>query len=134
MRGYFGQGVEGVSKAMNVGTLSVRHPGRRPSTFLATPRSAAGWRSSSLRRRRASSTPASERKPVNRTCARLPAPGEALEVEILEESEDRYDFDVTRCCYAEMYREMGLGHIGHLLSCHRDGTFRYRYNTPEDAS
>jgi hypothetical protein len=22
-----------------------------------------------------------------------------------------------------MYRAMGLGHIGHLLSCNRDGTF-----------
>jgi len=22
-----------------------------------------------------------------------------------------------------MYQEMDLGHIGHLLSCHRDGTF-----------
>ena len=47
----------------------------------------------------------------------------ALEVEVIEESKDRYDFDVTRCQFAEMYREMGLGQIGHLLSCHRDGTF-----------
>ena len=34
----------------------------------------------------------------------------------------------------EMYHEMGLGHIGHLLSCQRDGTLCYRCNAPEDAS
>ena len=49
--------------------------------------------------------------------------GDALEVEVLRESEDRFDFNVTRCRYAEMYREMGLGEIGHLLSCGRDGAF-----------
>lgn len=49
--------------------------------------------------------------------------GGALEVDVLHESEDRFDFDVTRCRYAEMYREMGLGDIGHLLSCGRDGAF-----------
>lgn len=49
--------------------------------------------------------------------------GGALEVEVLEASPERFDFDVTRCRYAEMYREMGLGEIGHLLSCARDGAF-----------
>jgi len=27
-----------------------------------------------------------------------------------------------------MYREMGLGHIGHLLSCNRDSSFCIGYN------
>lgn len=27
-----------------------------------------------------------------------------------------------------MYKEMGLGHIGHLLSCQRDGTFCEGYD------
>jgi hypothetical protein len=49
--------------------------------------------------------------------------GGALEIEVLEASDDRFDFNVTRCRYAEMYREMGLGAIGHLMSCNRDGTF-----------
>jgi L-2-amino-thiazoline-4-carboxylic acid hydrolase-like protein len=48
--------------------------------------------------------------------------GGALEIEVLEASDDRFDFNVTRCRYAEMYREMGLD-TGHLLSCNRDGTF-----------
>ena len=49
--------------------------------------------------------------------------GGALEIEVLEASDERFDFNVTRCRYAEMYREMGLGDIGHLMSCNRDGTF-----------
>lgn len=54
--------------------------------------------------------------------------GGALEIELLQASDTRFDFDVTRCKYAEMYREMGLGHIGHLLSCNRDGTFCEGYD------
>ncbi|MGJ3265645.1 MAG: L-2-amino-thiazoline-4-carboxylic acid hydrolase [Salinarimonas sp.] len=54
--------------------------------------------------------------------------GGALEVEVLEASDTRFDFDVVRCRYAETYREMGLGRIGHLLSCNRDGTFCQGYD------
>ena len=39
-----------------------------------------------------------------------------------------FNFNVTRCKYAETDKEMGLGHIGHLLSCNRDGTFCQGYN------
>ena len=39
----------------------------------------------------------------------------ALDMEVLQESETRFDFNVKRCRYAEMYREMGLAEIGHLL-------------------
>jgi len=49
--------------------------------------------------------------------------GDALEVEVLHESDERFDFNITRCRYSEMYRQMGLGEIGHLLSCGRDGAF-----------
>lgn len=52
----------------------------------------------------------------------------ALEIEVLETSDEKFDFDVTRCKYAETYREMGLGKIGHLLSCNRDGTFCEGYD------
>jgi len=52
----------------------------------------------------------------------------ALEIEILNASESSFDFDVIRCRYAETYREMGLGKIGHLLSCNRDGTFCQGYD------
>ncbi len=52
----------------------------------------------------------------------------ALEVTVLRADETHFDFDVTRCKYAETYREMGLGKIGRLLSCNRDGTFCEGYN------
>jgi predicted ArsR family transcriptional regulator len=54
--------------------------------------------------------------------------GGALETTTLQATEERFDFDVTRCRYAEMYREMGLEAIGDLLSCNRDGTFVQGYN------
>ena len=54
--------------------------------------------------------------------------GDALRTETLLESDAQFDFNVTRCRYAEMYREMGLGEIGHLLSCQRDGTFCEGYD------
>ena len=52
----------------------------------------------------------------------------ALEVEMLEEGSRTVRYNVTRCRYAEMYREMGLAEIGHLLSCGRDGTFCTGYD------
>ncbi|MBS0241112.1 MAG: L-2-amino-thiazoline-4-carboxylic acid hydrolase [Proteobacteria bacterium] len=54
--------------------------------------------------------------------------GGALAVEVKEASDTRFAFHVTRCEYARMYREMGLGEIGHLLSCQRDGTFCEGYD------
>ena len=46
--------------------------------------------------------------------------GNALEIEILEQSAERYDFNVTRCRYAEMYQALGLADLGAVLSCNRD--------------
>ena len=46
--------------------------------------------------------------------------GGALEIEFLERSADRLDFNVTRCRYAEMYRALGLADLGGSLSCQRD--------------
>ena len=54
--------------------------------------------------------------------------GGAMEMEIKEQTETSYVFNVTRCKYAEMYRNMGLGEIGHLLSCQRDATFCEGYD------
>jgi hypothetical protein len=46
--------------------------------------------------------------------------GGALEIELLEQSPERLDFNVTRCRYAEMYRALGLADLGASLSCVRD--------------
>jgi hypothetical protein len=52
----------------------------------------------------------------------------ALEIDVLQQDDTVMDFNITRCRYAETYREMGLGEIGHLLSCQRDGTFCEGYD------
>ncbi|MBU1277864.1 MAG: L-2-amino-thiazoline-4-carboxylic acid hydrolase [Alphaproteobacteria bacterium] len=53
---------------------------------------------------------------------------DALEMDMLVTEPDEMAFNVTRCRYAEMYQEMGVGDIGHLLSCNRDGDFCVGYN------
>ena len=52
----------------------------------------------------------------------------ALEIEPVDRTPQTLDFNVTRCRYSEMYKAMGLGEIGHLLSCNRDGTFCEGYD------
>jgi len=46
--------------------------------------------------------------------------GDALTIEILRVDDTTYDFDVTRCRYAEMYRALGIPELGAILSCGRD--------------
>ena len=46
--------------------------------------------------------------------------GDAYHMDVKEQSEERFSFDVTRCRYAEMYRALGIPEIGALLSCNRD--------------
>jgi hypothetical protein len=53
---------------------------------------------------------------------------DALVMEDLHASVDQLDFNVTRCRYAETYAEMGLSHIGAILSCGRDGALCQGYN------
>lgn len=52
----------------------------------------------------------------------------ALEIDVLEQSPARLDFNVTRCRYAEMYRAMGLGDLGASLSCQRDYSLAQGFN------
>ncbi len=52
----------------------------------------------------------------------------ALTIEVKEVARDRFSYDVTRCRYAETYKEMGLADIGALLSCNRDAAFCEGYN------
>lgn len=54
--------------------------------------------------------------------------GGALELEVLEQTEDTWHFDVTRCRYAELYRELGLADLGALLSCNRDAALIEGYD------
>ena len=53
---------------------------------------------------------------------------DALELEILEKSEKRFSFNVTRCRYAELYQSLGLKDLGATLSCNRDFTLIKGFN------
>ena len=46
--------------------------------------------------------------------------GEALELAVLERDPTRYEFNVTRCRFAEMYARLGIPELGAVLSCNRD--------------
>ncbi len=54
--------------------------------------------------------------------------GGALEVQTLEETPKSYSFNVTRCRYAEMYRELGFADLGDIFPCTRDFEFSKGYN------
>ena len=53
---------------------------------------------------------------------------DALRIEVTDRSETSYGFNVTRCRYSEMYRQMGLAELGAVLSCNRDGAFCEGYD------
>jgi hypothetical protein len=48
------------------------------------------------------------------------AAGGAMDIDIIQRTEDRFDFNVTRCGYAAFYQEPGLADIGALVHCSRD--------------
>jgi hypothetical protein len=54
--------------------------------------------------------------------------GEAMELEVLEDGENVFAFNVTRCKYAEMYRELGIPELGEMLSCSRDAALIEGFN------
>jgi len=54
--------------------------------------------------------------------------GGALDIDIVEQTPSRFAFNVTRCKYAEMYRDLGMADLGAALSCNRDGTMVEGFN------
>jgi hypothetical protein len=54
--------------------------------------------------------------------------GGALEVIEEDAPSGAYHFRVTRCRYAEMYRELGMAELGAILSCGRDGALSGGYD------
>ena len=58
--------------------------------------------------------------------------GGALELTVLREDDETFEFDVTRCRFAEMYHRLGLADLGPLLSCNRDGAMIEGFNPALD--
>jgi L-2-amino-thiazoline-4-carboxylic acid hydrolase len=48
------------------------------------------------------------------------ASDDALDFELIEHSQDTFEIDVTRCRYAEFYKELGEPELGFLLVCTAD--------------
>jgi hypothetical protein len=53
---------------------------------------------------------------------------DALRIETHQASDDALAYDVTRCRYAEMYRELGIPELGAILSCNRDAALIEGFN------
>ena len=54
--------------------------------------------------------------------------GDSLTVEVRHLDDTAYDYDVTRCRYAEMYHALGIAPLGELLSCSRDSALIEGFN------
>ena len=53
---------------------------------------------------------------------------DALEIEILRQTDTQLHFNVIRCGYADQYTKMGLKAFGFCFSCNRDGAFCNGFN------
>jgi len=67
-------------------------------------------------------------KEVVRILKEVWAEEDALEYTILEQSDQRFSFDITRCQYAELYERLGIKEFGCVLSCSRDDPFITSFN------
>ena len=48
------------------------------------------------------------------------AAGDALKYDVLKETPDTFDLNVTQCRYAEFYKKIGAPELGFLLTCSAD--------------
>jgi hypothetical protein len=62
------------------------------------------------------------------------AGGGSMDVQLVGESEDHLDFNVTRCQYAEFYRELGLSDLGFRVHCNRDHAMVVGFNSELELS
>lgn len=53
---------------------------------------------------------------------------DALRIEVVQSTAERFDFNVVKCRYAETYKAMGMAELGAVLSCSRDGAFCEGYD------
>ena len=45
---------------------------------------------------------------------------DAMEIDLIEQTDEVFSFNVTRCGYAELYKKLGILELGTTLSCARD--------------
>ncbi|KJC35859.1 hypothetical protein UP09_32295 [Bradyrhizobium sp. LTSP885] len=57
---------------------------------------------------------------LRRIVDELWAAGGGMEVQVLDQSDQEFAFNVRRCGYAEFYKDLGLADIGYQVHCKRD--------------
>ena len=57
---------------------------------------------------------------LRRVADQVWAGGGSLEIDMVGQGADHLDFNVTRCRYAEFFKELGLAEMGYLVHCNRD--------------
>ncbi len=56
------------------------------------------------------------------------AEDDAITLDVLEETDQIFNFNVTRCRYVETYEQAGMKDLGYCLSCSRDESFARGFN------
>ena len=56
------------------------------------------------------------------------AGGGGMDIDMIQRTEDRLDFNVTRCGYAAFYQQLGLADLGALVHCSRDHAMAARFD------
>lgn len=67
-------------------------------------------------------------KELGRVVREIWVEDDAMTIHVLEETEQNFSFDVTRCRYAELYEKAEMKELGFCLSCCRDEPFTRGFN------
>ena len=57
---------------------------------------------------------------LEKVAAEVWAVGGSLEIDVQDGADDQFNFNVTRCKYAEFYKDLGMPELGFLVHCSRD--------------
>jgi hypothetical protein len=57
---------------------------------------------------------------IERIAEKVWAGGGGMDIDLAVRTDERLEFNVTRCGYAEFYQELGLADLGYLVHCNRD--------------
>ena len=106
----FGEAL-GYERAMQIASTAIQEDGRRTGKMMAE---RYGGNSTAY---------------LLRMVRKVWAEDGALELEVLEETDQKLSFNVTRCRYAELYDRLGVKEFGYCLSCNRDEPLTRGFNS-----
>jgi predicted ArsR family transcriptional regulator len=66
---------------------------------------------------------------LRKVAQELWAGGGSMDLQVVRESDNQLDFNVTRCRYAEFYKELGLPDVGFRVHCNRDHAMVVGFNS-----